>query len=121
MQIFIDKGGRHTHKKLGGQFFISTFRSNKGGPKGANYPDEICTFKIQSTRYNVRKVKWVSDPCRPYYFRVFFYFLVVQPNLRSEKLANLTVTSHFSLAQPLVKNARTLTVKEMTKKVELKF
>ena len=51
---------------------------------------------------------------RPHYFRVFL-FSVVQPKLRSEKLPKLTVTWHFSLVQPRVKNARTLTVKGMMK------
>ena len=32
MQLFIDKAGRHTQKKLGGQFLIATFCSDKGGP-----------------------------------------------------------------------------------------
>ncbi len=48
-------------------------------------------------------------------FSCFILFSVVQPKLRSEKLPKLTVTWHFSLVQPRVKNARTLTVKGMMK------
>jgi hypothetical protein len=59
------------------------------------------------------RLRRAGPPARPHYFRVFILFSVVQPKLRSEKLPKLTVTWHFSLVQPRVKNARTLTVKGM--------
>ncbi len=61
MQLLIDKAGRHTHKKLGGQFFIATFCSDKGGPKDSSHIGGKATIDCENNGIRALSAT-VEDP-----------------------------------------------------------